>query len=225
VDFLERTRGFRHFSVLLFHSLCLLIELVQFSPRYTAYQAHSTAYSEVKIDLHTPVRKGYAFLPKGNAYNTLHCRKLTREASELLYIVVDNNTALGLRAPKSVLSQVFLKAKSTLATRRAATLKRDTADSAKAAAEIKAQFPKTPEQEVALVLKHGFRKYSGRVGRSSTMPLDKKVTLAVIAHVRHKHTKYDTLLREGKARDDARKAIWKDMETILRKWGYSKGRH
>jgi hypothetical protein len=182
-------------------------------------------YTEVRIDSSTPMRRGYAFLPKGNAYKTLHCRKLTREANQLLYVVVDKKTTLGLRAPKSVLNQVHLKAKDTLATRRAAVLKRDAADDAKAAAEIKAQFPNMPQNEIVLVLKHGFKKYSRRVGRSSTVSLDKKVILAVIAHVRHKHTKYDSLLREGKARDDARKAIWKDMETILRAWGYSKGRH
>jgi hypothetical protein len=182
-------------------------------------------YTEVKIDPSTPMRRGYAFLPKGIAYKTLHCRKLTREANQLLYVVVDKKTTLGLRAPKSIINEVHLKAKDTLATRRAAVVKRDAADSAKAAAEIKAQFPKMPKDETALVLKHGFKKYSRRVGRSSTVSLDKKVILAVIAHVRHKHTNYDALLREGRARDDARRAIRTDLESVLRKWGHSKGWH
>jgi hypothetical protein len=88
--------------------------------------------------------KGYGYLPKGIAYKTLHCRKLTREAAKVLYVVVDNKKTLGLRAPSSIISQVYQKANATLSTRRAAVQKRDSADISRASAELLAQFRKIP---------------------------------------------------------------------------------
>jgi hypothetical protein len=182
-------------------------------------------YREVTVAPTAPMPKGYAFLRKGIAYKTLHCRKLTREAGEVLYVVVDNKTTLGLRAPSSVVSQVHQKANATLATRSAAIQKRDSADIAKAATEVLAQFRKIPAAEKELVLKHGFKKHSGRVGRTSSISLARKVTLAVIAHTRHKHTQYDALLRAGEARGVARKLTWKKIESVMKQWGFKDGRH
>jgi len=169
--------------------------------------------------------QGYGFLPKGIAYKTFHCRKFTRESGKPLFIVADKKTTLGLRAPKFIISQVHLKAKDTLATRRAATVKRDAAEIAKAAASLTVQFPKISNIDKELVLKHGFRKHSGRVGRTASIPLEKKVLLAVIAHARHKHTEYDALLRSGTDRDAARKLTRKKIETTMRAWGFVEGRH
>ncbi|KAJ4377478.1 hypothetical protein N0V83_000303 [Neocucurbitaria cava] len=164
--------------------------------------------------------KGYGFLAKGIRYKTLHCRKLTHEAKKILYIVVDKKKQVGLRVPLSILHQVHAQAKQTLPTRRAATEKRDAADIGKAAAELHSQFPKIPEKDKEKVLKHGFKKHSGRVGRTSSIPLSRKVLLAVIAHVRHQHTTYDTLLSGGEDRDMARKKTRKQIETIMREWGF-----
>lgn len=160
--------------------------------------------------------QGYGFLAKGIAYKTLHCRKLTRESSKPLYIVQDKNTTLGLRVPKYIISQVYAKANETLATRRAATSKRDAADMTKTAASLTLQFPRMPESEISLVLQHGFKKPSGRVGRAGSLPVEKKVILAVIAHMRHKHTEYDTLLRNGTNRDEARSQTRKKIEATLK---------
>src|SRR2546426_9835949 len=51
-----------------------------------------------------------------------------------------------------------------------------------------------------------FVKYSGRVGRSASAKslADEAVRLAVIAHVRHAETDYDTLLAKGYERQEAR---------------------
>ncbi|KAF1848122.1 uncharacterized protein K460DRAFT_364109 [Cucurbitaria berberidis CBS 394.84] len=140
---------------------------------------------ELTVHPGMPMPKGYGFLPKGIRYKTLHCRKLTHEAGKPLYIVVDKKKQVGLRAPNSIIHQVHAQAKQTLPTRRAATEKRDAADITKAAAELASQFPRMPTNEKETVLKHGFRKHSGRVGRTSLLLLSRKVLLAVIAHVRH----------------------------------------
>jgi hypothetical protein len=182
-------------------------------------------YREVTVAPTTLMPKGYVFLRKGIGYKTLHCRKLTREAGEVLYVVVDKKTTLGLRAPSSIISRVHQKANATLAKRIAAVQKRDSADIAKASTEVIAQFRKIPAAEKELVLKHGFKKHSGRVGRTSSISLAKKVTLAVIAHIRHKHTEYDALLRAGEERGVARKSTWKKIEGVMNQWGYKDGRH
>ncbi|KAF1918742.1 hypothetical protein BDU57DRAFT_443251 [Ampelomyces quisqualis] len=182
-------------------------------------------YREITVSPDTPMPKGYAFVPKGTAYKTLHCRKLTQEAGESLYVVVDKKKTLGLRAPQAIVSAVHSKAKDTLATRRAAVQKRDDADISKATTELQKQFPAIPGADKGLVLKHGFKKHSGRVGRTGSLPLHKKVMLAVIAHIRHMHSNYDALLRAGQPREAARKATWKTIEGVMREWGCNESRH
>jgi hypothetical protein len=182
---------------------------------------------EITVFPSTPMPKAYGFLRKGDRYKTLHCRKLTREAGKQLYVVVDKKIQIGLRAPMLILHAVHAQAKKTLTTRREAVEKKDDADVAKATAEITKQFPKMPDGEKEAVLKHGFRKHSGRVGRAGSISLSQKVLLAVAAHVRHRHTEYEALLGRGKprdaqARESARKATKKKVETVMREWGYTK---
>jgi hypothetical protein len=169
--------------------------------------------------------QGYAFLPKGIAFKTLHCRKATREAKKPLYVVVDNKRTLGLRAPRTIISEIHQNAKETFTTRRAAVQKRDDSEISKTTAEIKAQFPKMPATERDLVLKHGFKKHSRRVGRIGTLTLQAKVRLAVVAHIRHKHTDYEALLRAGMPREAARVTISKTIDSVMREWGSAQGKN
>lgn len=93
-----------------------------------------------------------------------------------------------------------------------------------AGSELSIQFPKIPKEEKKLVLQHGFRKYSRRVGRTGQIPLSRKVQLAVIAHIRHRHTKYDELLKDGFNRDQARNVVQKRIQEMLREWGSKEGK-
>lgn len=180
---------------------------------------------EITVSPSTPVPPGYAFLPKGVAYKTLHCRRLTHEAGKQLYVVVDKSkTTLGIRVPKAIFFQVQDLARQTLSSRRAATEKRDATLVRQASAELDKQFPLIPVEEKENILKHGFRKYSGRVGRTSQMPLTKKVVFAVVAHVRHKHTDYDKLMDEGKGREEARRAVSRKIQDVLKIWGHKGGK-
>lgn len=43
--------------------------------------------------------------------------------------------------------------------------------------------------------------------------------LALVAHVRHRHTEYDALLAEGYDRDAARHFVVEETEAVLRSWG------
>jgi hypothetical protein len=46
--------------------------------------------------------------------------------------------------------------------------------------------------------------------------------LAIVAHVRHRHTEYDALLAEGYDRDAARHFVVERTEEVLRAWGCSR---
>jgi hypothetical protein len=43
--------------------------------------------------------------------------------------------------------------------------------------------------------------------------------LAIVAHVRHRHTEYDALLAEGYDRDAARHFVVDETEAVLQGWG------
>lgn len=178
---------------------------------------------EVIVSPTAPMPAGYAFLKKGIKYKTLHCRRLTHEAGKAVYVVQNNKTVLGIRIPKRIFFEVQALANDTFASRRLATEKRDAAIIRAAAAELDQQFPFIPATDRDNALNHGFKKHSGRVGRTNGIPLPRKVLFAVIAHIRHKHTEYDRLLKKGLDRDDARKAIHKKMQNILGKWGVGHG--
>ncbi|KAF2177447.1 hypothetical protein K469DRAFT_603192 [Zopfia rhizophila CBS 207.26] len=182
------------------------------------------ARREVTVSSISPMPKGYAFLPKGNQYKTLHCRRLTHESGKTLFVVEENKKALGIRVPKHIFFTVQNLARETLATRRAATERRDATVIRQAEAELKALFPKIPKEEKECVLKRAFRKHSGRVGRTGQISMKRKVQLAVIAHIRHKHTEYDKLLREGLDREGARNMVRKKIQETLKDWGAKGGK-
>jgi hypothetical protein len=46
--------------------------------------------------------------------------------------------------------------------------------------------------------------------------------LAMVAHVRHRHTAYDELLAEGYDRDAARHFVVEETDETLRRWGCTK---
>lgn len=81
-------------------------------------------------------------------------------------------------------------------------------------------FPGCPAEEQQEVARHACQKYSGRVGRSAAAKelQASTVELAVRAHIRHSHTRYDELLGQGVARDEARALVVAAMERRLDQW-------
>ena len=104
---------------------------------------------------------------------------------------------------------------------------KDLRDDKKSRAAIRRLFPCMPIDSAETILKHGFQKGSGRVGRTTTLDEDSKVRLAVEAHIRHKFTPYEKLLRERKdddladdrLRKRARASIRPKVLEILAQWG------
>jgi hypothetical protein len=87
-------------------------------------------------------------------------------------------------------------------------------------AAIRSQYPGCPEAEAKEIAEHAGLRGSGRVGRSAAgRELDPAaVDLAVIAHIRHVHTSYDTLLMKGVERMAARQKIRSKIDEIIEKW-------
>src|SRR5579872_4663776 len=77
-------------------------------------------------------------------------------------------------------------------------------------------LPSCPADEAKSISGHACRKYSRRVGRSgAAKDLDPKaIELAVRAHVRHVHTRYDARLAEGLEPGDARPLIRSEIEDV-----------
>ncbi len=93
-------------------------------------------------------------------------------------------------------------------------------------ATILAQYPACPSHEARQIASHTARRGSGRVGRSAAgrQLHTEAIRLAVIAHIRHEHTRYDELLMSGTAREAARRRIASDIQDVLKAWSTARGR-
>ena len=86
--------------------------------------------------------------------------------------------------------------------------------------QIRDQFPSCPADEVAQIAARTARRGSGCVGRSAAGRNldDAALRLAVIAHIRHSHTDYDSLLMTGCPRRMARQKIAPKIDGKVREW-------
>lgn len=85
---------------------------------------------------------------------------------------------------------------------------------------LKTMFPGCPAQEAAQIAAWTCRKNSGRVGRSAAAKEfdPQALRFAVIAHIRHEHTRYDELLMQHGDRQLARAAVRSEIEARLGGW-------
>jgi hypothetical protein len=81
-------------------------------------------------------------------------------------------------------------------------------------------FPNAPAEEQGAIAERACRVGSGRIGRTAAAKeLDASaIELAVRAHVRHRHTRYDELLARGRDRLEARAAVRSEVEDVLTAW-------
>lgn len=88
------------------------------------------------------------------------------------------------------------------------------------AEQVRTAYPGCPAAEAEAIAGHACLKYSGRVGRSAAARQFDSVaiTLAVTAHIRHRHSQYDQLLAQGWDRGDARHAVAGVVQGVLQRW-------
>ena len=174
--------------------------------------------SEPRVLPTSPMPPNYAFLPKGNVYLTTNARKLTHPPAQVYTVLDSKNKPLGIRIPKAVLAQVQALERSTREKRAEAVSK---ADSSKEPVFLKALgdiFPLMPVGERGVVVRRAMEKGSGRVGRTGTCGVERRVRLAVGSHVRHTMTGYDGRLRGGEGREEVRSEIFPEVLGILDGW-------
>ena len=88
------------------------------------------------------------------------------------------------------------------------------------AGKIARLFPGCPPQEARTIAEHTARRGSGRVGRTAAGRSleDGALTLAVVAYIRHRHTRYDQHLMRGYDRNEARASIRAEVDRVLESW-------
>lgn len=88
------------------------------------------------------------------------------------------------------------------------------------AESIRLMFPGCPVEEARAIAAHTSLRGSGRVGRTSGGRAleEEALRAAVIAAIRHRHTKYDRLLMKGVGRMEARDAVRDEIDARLRRW-------
>ena len=87
-------------------------------------------------------------------------------------------------------------------------------------AQIRQCYPRIPSGLEVTIAEHACLKYSGRVGRSERAKRfdEDSITLAVMAHIRHRETEYDHLLMRGMDRHDARRLVRNRIDELLERW-------
>lgn len=88
------------------------------------------------------------------------------------------------------------------------------------AEKLKALFPGCPAESAEHIAAWTCRKHSGRVGRSAAAKEfdPQALRLAVIAHIRHEHTRYDELLMHHGDRQLARAEVSSAIQRVLAQW-------
>jgi hypothetical protein len=81
-------------------------------------------------------------------------------------------------------------------------------------------FPGCPPEEARTIAAHTARRGSGRVGRTfAGRALEESaLTAAVVAAIRHRHTRYDDLLMSGYSRAEARDSIREAVDRVVESW-------
>lgn len=124
----------------------------------------------------------------------------------------------GIRVPAEIYFDVAELAELTANARATAVKVRDTKFITYSRDLLRSQFPLMPDDSLEVILDHSFLKGSGRVGRTTTTTDKRKAILAVEAHIRHKHTPYESLLAAGIDRKKARETVWPEVQAIKKTW-------
>ncbi|KAK4162273.1 hypothetical protein QBC43DRAFT_80821 [Cladorrhinum sp. PSN259] len=184
---------------------------------------------------------GYEFVPIGNPALTALCKEISRERGAMIFIVSSSagvfSQRLSLhlnRVGHHIRQTIVEEARKSIGDNKligdAALLglpepipERQEDINAQADAAIRDLFPRIPHTDRQMIIEHAFNKSkvtnpdSPPVGLAKHISLSRRVQLAVLAHIRHTHTRYDQLLKET-TYVNARKAVETLCLDFLVKW-------
>ncbi|KAI9170945.1 hypothetical protein HJFPF1_00424 [Paramyrothecium foliicola] len=183
---------------------------------------------------------GFDFVPIGNPELTSACKELSREKDAMIFIV-SNARDIDAATITSQVHRVGHHVRQTIVEEARAKLQQPATVGAADAnglpepipdsqeeynlqvdAAIRDLFPRIPNTDRQEIIEHAFTKRptlkkEAPVGLSADIPLARRVQLAVLAHIRHNHTRYDMLLKET-SWQNARKVVESLCLDILVKW-------
>ncbi|KAF2645247.1 hypothetical protein P280DRAFT_388894, partial [Massarina eburnea CBS 473.64] len=87
---------------------------------------------------------------------------------------------------------------------------------------VRELFPKIPEADLTSIVNHAFQEGTDRVGNAKELPLARRVQLAVVAHIRHTYTEYDSILKSGSWLEARQKAELPSLAK-LKEWRDEEG--
>ncbi|KAK5660773.1 hypothetical protein OQA88_12140 [Cercophora sp. LCS_1] len=186
---------------------------------------------------------GYLFVSAGHPALTTACKELSREQDAMIFIVTAAPSHLEKELTQHVhrvgyhfRESIVEKAQENLGDAALSFIgdsdvpepipeKQEDIDK-QADAAIRDLFPRIPNTDRMMIINHAFNKArlaklkdndDPPVGLARDISLSRRVQLAVLAHIRHTHTRYDKLLRET-TWDNARKTVEPICLDILVKW-------
>ncbi|WAO83099.1 DUF2293 domain-containing protein [Fusarium falciforme] len=182
---------------------------------------------------------GFEFVPAGNPELTTACKELSRDKDAMIFIVSNakDNTTNTLshqvhRIGHHIRETIVEEARASLGHILDRTLpptggspepipESQEEYDAQVDAALRDLFPRIPNTDRQMIIEHAFRRGTSskteKVGLSADITLARRVQLAVLAHIRHTHTRYDTLLRET-TWQNARKVVEALCLDTLVKW-------
>jgi hypothetical protein len=177
---------------------------------------------------------GYACLYPGDTFKTKRAKQLAAERGVKVFTRMEKRgrftRAAAYHVPSDIIAAVEAEARATEAERaekrlagQRARAKAHVRELAQAADLIRGLFPAIPAGEAERVAVHAYEIGSGRVGRTRSLSAEQKVIHAVRAHVRHEHTDYEDLLRDGWAKNDARERVADQIDAVLARWAGGSG--
>ncbi|KAF4505811.1 hypothetical protein G6O67_007723 [Ophiocordyceps sinensis] len=184
--------------------------------------------------------RGCEFVPVGNPELTTACKELSRERGAQIYIVSDshaNDVAHSYASQMNRVGYHFHKAIVQEARANIVGLLQQAANvpdgepepipesqatyHMQVDAALRDLFPRIPHTDRQVIIQHAFtrktRSKGERVGLQPDITLARRVQLAVLAHIRHSHTRYDELLKEC-SWNEARRTVETLCLDILVKW-------
>ncbi|KAK8163324.1 hypothetical protein BC567DRAFT_22051 [Phyllosticta citribraziliensis] len=185
---------------------------------------------------------GYTFVPIGNVELTEQCKEFCRKKGLKAYNVSTHPSSearanpgkvsyhlnrVGFHFPSVVVDQAMEwigiplngRSRAGIANNIGRRLKTYGSQPEKVAVRsaMKDLFPKMPPESLAVILEHAFQQGANRVGTATNLSIERRVQMAVLAHVRHKHTNYDRLLKEV-GYIEARKTVEKPCIEKILEW-------
>lgn len=182
---------------------------------------------------------GFTFVPIGDPIMTNKCKELSRERDAMIFIVSmwkEENSKISehihrtgyhfremiVEEAREIIGETVISKPNTRPGFIEPIPESQDEINQQADGAIRDLFPRIPNTDRTMIIEHAFKKgamFHGEptVGLQTNIPLSRRVQLAVLAHIRHTHTRYDKLLRETSWMN-ARKAVEPVCLDVLVKW-------